>query len=169
MPDVNLNDAGTQCFPRWHYSVTGNTSQLTSGYEIRFDNISDTALRAFQEHYRDDSISKDDIFDYVYGILHAPNYREQFANDLSKMLPHIPYAPDFRAFAEAGKKLADLHLNYETCQQYQGLKVEPIKPQLLWQEEPEHFLLRKQAMKYKDKNKKDIPSHQRACNVNWHP
>ena len=45
----------------------------------RIDNISDTALKAFQEHYRDDTITKDDIFDYVYGILHAPSYREQFA------------------------------------------------------------------------------------------
>ena len=84
----------------------------------RIDNISDTALKAFQEHYSDDSITKDDIFDYVYGILHAPSYREQFANDLSKMLPRIPYAPDFRAFAEAGKKLADLHLKYEACEKY---------------------------------------------------
>ena len=156
MPDVNLNDAGTQCFPRWHYSVTGNASQLTSGYEIRFDNISATALRAFREHYRDDSITKDDIFDYVYGILHASSYREQFANDLSKMLPHIPYAPNFHAFVEAGKALADLHLNYETCKQYQGLRVEPIKTQLFWEEKPEHFILRKQAMKWKDKTKKDI-------------
>ena len=58
------------------------------------------------------------IFDYIYGILHAPSYQKEFANDLSKMLPHIPYAPDFHAFAKAGAALADLHLNYETCEQY---------------------------------------------------
>ena len=157
MTDLNLNEAGTQCFPRWRYPKPADAQQITSGIEPeRIDNISDTALRAFREHYRDDSITKDDIFDYVYGILHAPSYQEQFANDLSKMLPRIPYAPDFHAFAEAGKALAELHLNYETCEQYPGLKVEPIKPQLLWQEEPEHFLLWKQAMKYKDKNTKDI-------------
>ena len=69
----------------------------------RIDNISDTALNAFRNHYRDDSITKDDIFDYVYGILHAPSYRDEFANDLSKMIPRIPFAPDFRAFAEAGQ------------------------------------------------------------------
>ena len=157
MPDVNLNDAGTQCFPRWQYPKPADAAQITIENEAApIDNISNTALQAFQEHYRDDTITKDNIFDYVYGILHAPSYREQFANDLSKMLPRIPYAPDFHAFAEAGKALAELHLNYETCEQYPGLKVEPIKPQLLWQEEPEHFLLRKQAMKYKDKNTKDI-------------
>ncbi len=71
------------------------------------------------------------------------------------MLPRIPYAPDFRAFAKAGKELADLHLNYETCEQYPGLKVEPIKSQLLWEEKPEHLLLGKRAMRFKDKNTKD--------------
>ena len=156
MPDLNLNEAGTRCFPRWRYPKPTNAQQITSGFEAeRIDNISDTALRVFREHYQDDSITKDDIFDYVYGILHAPKYKEQFAYDLTKMLPHIPYAPDFRAFAAAGKDLADLHLNYETCEQYPGLKVEPIKTQLFWEEKPEHFLLRTQAMKYKDKTTKD--------------
>ncbi len=156
MPDLELINKG-QGFPRWRYPKPADAAQITMKNEAApIDNISNTALQAFREHYRDDSITKDDIFDYVYGILHAPSYREQFANDLSKMLPRIPYAPDFHAFAEAGKALAELHLNYETCEQYPGLKVEPIKPQLLWQEEPEHFLLRKQAMKYKDKNTKDI-------------
>ena len=121
MPDLNLNDAGTQCFPRWRYPKPTNTSNTLPGMDespTRVDNISDTAHRTFRDHYQDDTITKDDIFDYVYGILHAPSYPEQFANDLSKMLPHIPYAPDFYAFADAGKKLADLHLNYETCERY---------------------------------------------------
>lgn len=157
--DVNLNDAGTQCFPRWQYPKHENAQQIISGIEPeRIDNISDTALRSFNEHYTDDTITKDDIFNYVYGILHSPSYIEQFANDLSKMLPHIPYAPDFRAFTDAGKKLADVHLNYETCEKYSYLKVESTKQQqqLLYQEEPEYFLLGTKAMKYKDKNKKDV-------------
>ena len=120
----------------------------------RIDNISDAALRAFQEHYSNDTITKDDIFDYVYGVLHAPSYREEFTNDLSKMIPRIPYAPDFRAFAEAGKALADLHLNYETCQQYPNLNVEPLKPSLLWEEKPEHFRLGKRAMRFADKQER---------------
>ncbi len=123
MPDLGFSEA-CQCFPRYQYpkpSDTPNTSDSLLDVDDspdRTDNISDTALKAFQKHYRTDKITKDDIFYYVYGILHAPSYREQFANDLSKMLPRIPYAPDFRAFAEAGKKLADLHLNYETCEEY---------------------------------------------------
>ncbi len=123
LPDLELISKG-QCFPRYRYPTPSDTPDASETLldvddsPDRIDNISDIALKAFQEHYSDDSITKDDIFYYVYGILHAPSYREQFANDLSKMLPRIPYAPDFRAFAEAGKKLADLHLNYETCEQY---------------------------------------------------
>ena len=71
------------------------------------------------------------------------------------MIPRIPFAPDFRAFAEAGQLLADLHLNYETCEQYPDLKVEPISPSLLWEERPEHFLLGTRAMRFADKNTRD--------------
>lgn len=155
MPDRHFIEAA-QCFPRWRYPKPTNTRQITTGSEPeRIDNISDTALQAFQDHYRDNTITKDDIFDYIYGILHAPSYREQFANDLSKMIPRIPYAPDFLAFAEAGMALTDLHLNYETCERYPHLKVEPIKPSLLWEEKPEHFLLGTRAMRFADRNTKD--------------
>ena len=139
IPDYQLIFNG-QCFPRWRYPQPANADQITSGEaSTRIDNISDTALRAFREHYSDEAITKDEIFDYIYGILHAPSYREQFANDLSKMIPRIPFAPDFYAFAEAGAVLASLHLNYETCEQYPDLKVGPVKPSLLWKEKPEHF------------------------------
>ena len=123
MPDRSVNGTG-QCFPRYRYPKPTDTSETTGTFEginaapDRIDNISDTALRAFREQYSDNTITKDAIFDYVYGILHAPSYREEFANDLSKMIPRIPFVPDFRAFAEAGASLATLHLNYETCEQY---------------------------------------------------
>ena len=84
----------------------------------RVDNITDAALRTFKAQYADESITKDAIFDYVYGVLHAPDYRQRFANDLSKDLPRVPFAPDFHAFARAGAQLAELHLNYETCEEY---------------------------------------------------
>ncbi len=159
--DLNFCEAGARCFPRWQYPRPMDTSNTTGEFQgideapARIDNISDTALRTFQDHYTDDTITKDDIFDYVYGILHAPSYREQFANDLSKMIPRIPFAPDFYAFAEAGAKLATLHLNYETCERYPHLKVEPITPSLLWEEKPEHFRLGTRAMRFADKNTRD--------------
>lgn len=162
--DLNLNEAGAQCFPRYRYQKTTDMFR-DSGDELeQVDNISDKALHAFREHYVDYTITKDDIFDYVYGILHAPNYREQFANDLSKMLPRIPYAPDFRAFVEAGKKLAELHLNYETCEQY-PLKVEfpniSSPPTGLEDADPDLFLLTEKAMRPGD-------SERRALIINDH-
>ena len=156
MLDLNFFDSGSQCFPRWRYPQSTNADQLIDEeMSERIDNISDTALRTFREHYADAAITKDDIFDYVYGILHAPSYREEFANDLSKTLPRVPYAPDFYAFAEAGAVLASLHLNYETCERYPDLKVEPVTPSLLWEEKPEHLLLGTRAMRFADKNTKN--------------
>ena len=154
MPDMHFVEAA-QCFPRWRYPETVNAGQVTSKDASKcIDNISDTALHTFREHYHDNTITKDDIFDYIYGILHAPSYRETFANDLSKMLPHIPYAPDFRSFAEAGTALATLHLNYETCERYPDLKIEPRKQDLFWEEKPEHFRLSTRAMRFADREEK---------------
>ncbi len=115
MPDLEVVAKG-QCFPRWRYEPRNvRQRDLLAGDKtlVRIDNISDTALRRFRVVYGDRSITKDDIFDYVYGFLHSPDYRERFANDLAKGLPRIPFAPDFRAFARAGAVLAELHLRYE--------------------------------------------------------
>ena len=158
MPDRHFIEAA-QCFPRWRYpapedaSNTANVCQYFAPVLDRIDNISDTALYAFSSHYGIKKITKDDIFDYVYGILHAPSYREQFANDLSKMIPRIPFAPDFHAFAEAGAALASLHLNYETCAQYPDIEVEPLNRELFWEEKPEYFLLGTRAMRFADAEK----------------
>jgi predicted helicase len=65
-----------------------------------------------------EKIAKWDIFYYVYGLLHHPGYREEFADNLKRELPRIPFAPDFRAFATAGKELARLHLDYEKLEPY---------------------------------------------------
>ena len=152
--DLHFNEF-SQCFPRWKYQKPVDADQGTIVDEpSRIDNISDTALRAFREHYHDDTITKDDIFDYIYGILHAPSYREQFANDLSKMIPRIPFAPDFRAFAEAGVALADLHLNYETCECYPHLRVESLTNDLFYQEKPEHFLIGTRSMRFADRQER---------------
>ena len=150
--DRNFNEAGARCYPRYCYPKPPDTQNATGTFDgiddppDRIDNISDTALRAFRKRYPNESITKDDIFDYVYGILHAPSYRDQFANDLSKVMPRIPYASDFRPLAEAGKALADLHLNYETCKQYplELIFAHDGEPQ------PHHFLLGKRAMRFAD-------------------
>lgn len=104
-----LPQGGSQCFPFYVYDPDGSN---------RRENITDWALKQFRDHYGDESISKWDIFNYVYGVLHHPGYREKFADNLKRELPRIPFAPDFRAFAEAGQRLADLHLNYEQVEPY---------------------------------------------------
>jgi predicted helicase len=83
----------------------------------RIDNITDEILADYRKSFGAE-VSKDDIFYYVYGILHSPEYREKYAADLKKMLPRIPKAKAFKEFAGAGKELADLHINYETVEQY---------------------------------------------------
>lgn len=112
----------------------------------RVDNITDTALRAFRVRYGDSAITKDAIFDYVYGVLHSPVWRERFANDLTKELPRIPFADDFHAFADAGASLTELHLGYETCREH------PLELCFAGEGEPrsEHFRLGPKAMKLED-------------------
>ena len=96
-----------QCFPFYVYDEDGTN---------RRENITDWASNHFREHYGDKKITKWDIFYYVYGLLHHPGYRQRYADNLKRELPRIPLAPDFRAFAAAGEKLARLHLEYETLE-----------------------------------------------------
>ncbi len=150
MPDVQLFSNG-QCFPRYRYEAPemGIRSNHLTGMEQaieRIDNISITAVHVFRSHYQDQSITADDIFDYVYGVLHARDYGHRFANDLRKALPRIPYARDFWAFVAAGKALSDLHLGYESCAEY------PLEVILKHSGEPqpEHFRITEKQMRFND-------------------
>ncbi len=105
----NSFNGGTQCFPFYTYDRDGSN---------RRENITDFALARFREQYADPRINKWDIFHYVYALLHHPGYRARYALDLKRSLPRIPFAPEFRAFARAGRQLAELHLNYETADRY---------------------------------------------------
>ena len=85
------------------------------------DGITDEGLKHFVDAYNGASISKEDLFYYIYGLLHSTEYKERYADNLSKELPRIPAVKkfdDFMAFSTAGRKLADLHLNYETVEPY---------------------------------------------------
>ena len=119
MPDIQLMFNG-QCFPRYRFAKPPKLQDELPGIETdlkRVDNISDAALRAFRVRYSDSGITKDDIFHYIYGILHAPEYRERFSNDLAKHWPRIPFAPDFPAFAAAVLfgKTSRLELDMPQC------------------------------------------------------
>lgn len=92
---------------------------------LRRDGISDFILDQSKKIYGK-SVTKEDIFYYVYGFLHSPQYRETFAADLKKMLPRLPLVDeprDFWKFSKAGRELADLHINYESVPAYPGLKI----------------------------------------------
>ncbi|HET8736311.1 MAG TPA: type ISP restriction/modification enzyme, partial [Pricia sp.] len=131
VPDLNCLDSGTQCFPLYYYrekeTVQGSLfdGESESNY-IRRDGISDFILDRAQKQYGK-SVSKEDIFYYVYGILHSPEYRETFQNDLKKMLPRIPLVDeprDFWKFSKAGRALSDLHINYESVPPYEGVEID---------------------------------------------
>ena len=82
------------------------------------DNITDWCLDRFRTHYRDDTITKDDIWEYLYGVMHAPDWRERYKFDLQRNLPRVPFASDFETFRRAGRHLMELHINYETVPEW---------------------------------------------------
>jgi predicted helicase len=129
LPDLHMADSNgaSQNFPLYVYqSAEPKPVELSLGdaeKDGRRLNVSDFALKEYRTAYKDAKISKEDIFYYVYGILHSLEYRTRFAADLTKMLPRIPMAEDFRAFNQAGRKLAEIHLNYEAAKPY------PVKEQ----------------------------------------
>ncbi|WP_243374592.1 type ISP restriction/modification enzyme [Geotalea sp. SG265] len=120
LPDVQLQANG-QCFPLYAYvknEIAGGLfDTATSGEYIRKDNLTDYILKEFRTVYGA-KVGKEDIFFYVYGVLHSPEYKRRFEADLKKMLPRIPLVKDFWAFSEAGRKLAKWHLDYETVEPY---------------------------------------------------
>ena len=96
---------------------------ILDGYR-RVDNVTDATLASYREHYGDTGITKEDIFFYVYALLHHPEYRERYEDDLKKMLPHIPRAAGFHTYASVGRELADLHVNYERVEPYPSVQEE---------------------------------------------
>jgi predicted helicase len=124
-----------QCFPLYYYEERKKQSpgifdQGGDSKYIRRDGVSDFILERAQKQYGIPStgsgLTKEDIFYYVYGFLHSPEYRESFPNDLKKMLPRLPLVEDVRdfwKFSKAGRALAELHINYESVPAYEGVKV----------------------------------------------
>ncbi len=84
----------------------------------RTDNITDWGLQQFTEHYQDNGITKEDIFHYVYAVLHNPAYRKKYEINLKREFPRIPFYNDFQQWANWGKSLMDLHINYESAEPY---------------------------------------------------
>ena len=106
--------------PRYRYHTETRLDARDAKLE-RVSNINPVALAEFRQHYSAPAISDDDLFYFTYGVLHSQQYRDTFANDLAKSAARIPMAAsldDFRAFADAGRELADFHVNYESVEPY---------------------------------------------------
>ncbi len=122
---IAVKDSKQATFDEQELAETdGRTDGRTDKYTTR-DGISDAGLQHFKDAYASDaaaqSISKEDLFYYIYGLLHSPDYKTRYADNLSKELPRIPAVKkfaDFQAFSAAGRALADLHVNYETVAPY---------------------------------------------------
>ncbi|MDR2300445.1 MAG: helicase, partial [Deltaproteobacteria bacterium] len=129
LPDIHLN-GNSQCFPRYHYEEDTKKNarfvpdQTIDGY-VRRDCLTDYIYQECLKKYGPE-VTKDDIFYYVYGLMHSKDYRREFSADLKKTLPRVPLVEgsgDFMAFSKAGRELADLHLNYETIEPYGDLRI----------------------------------------------
>jgi predicted helicase len=131
---------GSQYFPLYLYDkpdeatddgdLFASAAPLKNGYTRR-DAITDAGLSHFQSAYpakgEGEKITKEDLFYYIYGLLHSPDYRSRYADNLGKELPRIPAVKtfkDFMAFSQAGRELAHWHLNYETVECHPGVTVE---------------------------------------------
>ncbi len=135
VPDFHAMDT-SQCFPRYIYEDTAiskskneeqsylfanaTEERKTAGLQRR-DAITDEGLAHFKTAYPNETITKDDLFYYVYGLLHSEDYRSRYADNLYKELPRIPCvksAEDFWKFVTAGRELGHLHVNYEDVEPY---------------------------------------------------
>ena len=96
----------TQCLPLYRYTADGE----------RVSNITEWGLRQFRKHYGDDSIGAEDVFAYVYAMLHDPAYRQQYEVDLRREFPRVYFQDDFVWWAQQGQALLDLHLGFETAE-----------------------------------------------------
>ena len=135
----NLHYLGdTQCFPLYWYEENTHANKRTlfdeenKGRWTRRDGITDWFLKEVRQRFSGaKNLTKEDIFYYIYGLLHSEDYRNRFADDLRKSLPRIPIAEqvaDFMAFCNAGRELAELHLNYEHYPAPEGVTVTGAQP-----------------------------------------
>ncbi|MGJ8640680.1 MAG: DEAD/DEAH box helicase [Opitutaceae bacterium] len=164
LPNLHTLDTG-QCFPLYLYEKVEDGSggddlfaqaeagTVENGYR-RKDGISNAGLAHFRAAYPEsgDTITKEDLFYYIYGLLHSPAYRKRYADNLSKELPRIPAVKqfdDFMAYSKAGRELAHWHLNYETVDLYPA-QIDTGKNQIKTLTPEDHRVVKMKFPKVKD-------------------
>lgn len=105
-----------QAYPLYHYDGLGNRYHAISGY----------VLNLFRKHYEDNSIAEEEIFYYIYAILHHKGYLEKYKNSLAKEEPRIALSEDFKELSVLGKELAKLHLNYESGEMHASVEYQTL-------------------------------------------
>jgi len=95
--------------------------------DIKLDNLTDWGLKQFTYFYKDNSITKEDIFYYSYAVLHHPQYVSKFQLNLKRDLPRLPFYSDFHGLAKLGKNLFNLHLNFETVEPFDLKEIQKEK------------------------------------------
>ena len=141
IPSLDLAFEKNQCFPFYTYDENGRN---------RRENITDWALAQFRGHYQDEAITKWDIFHYVYGLLHHPDYRERYQANLKRDLPHLPYATVFWDFAKAGGRLGKIHIGYEGMPEYPLHFIENREVPIDWRVEKMKLSKDKTQLVYND-------------------
>ncbi|GAA9806314.1 hypothetical protein VN4201_07720 [Helicobacter pylori] len=100
----------------YYYDDLGNRYNAISGY----------ALNLFRRHYQDNAITEEEIFYYIYAILHHKGYLEKYKNSLAKEAPRIALSQDFKELSVLGKQLAELHLNYESGEMHDSVEYKTL-------------------------------------------
>ncbi len=108
--------ANNQAYPLYYYDDLGNRHDAISGY----------ALNLFRKHYKDNLITEEEIFYYIYAILHHKGYLEKYKNSLAKEAPRIGLSDDFKELSVLGKELAKLHLNYESGEMHESVEYKTL-------------------------------------------
>ncbi len=115
IPDIHfIGDA--KAYPLYYHDDLGNRHYAISGY----------CLNLFRKHYKDNSISEEEIFYYIYAILHHKGYLKKYKNSLAKEAPRIALSEDFKELSMLGKELGELHLNYESGEMHASVEYQTL-------------------------------------------
>ena len=131
----------TQCFPFYAYDEDGTN---------RRENITGWALQAFRSQYQDETITKWDVFHFVYAVLHHPDYRETYQANLKRELPRVPLVSDFWSYVKTGRRLGEIHVSYEDQPEYQLDLIEKPGTSLDWRVEKMKLSKDKTQIRYND-------------------
>ncbi len=138
--DLHLT-GDSQCFPFYTYDEDGTN---------RRENITGWALQAFRSQYQDETITKWDVFHFVYAVLHHPDYREQYQANLKRELPRVPLVSDFWSYVKTGRRLGEIHVSYEDQPEHDLIRIEDPDARLNWRVEKMKLSKDKTQIRYND-------------------